>query len=66
MYCARLAHDAVHAAMSGRTKMVIGVVNNHFVHIPISLVAAGRQFVDPDGDLWDSVLEVTGQPRKIG
>jgi len=66
LYCARLAHDAVHAALSGRTKMVIGMWRTSFVHIPISLVAKGRQFVDPEGDTWESVLEITGQPRKIG
>ncbi len=62
VYCLRLAHNAVHAAMCGRTEMVIGRWHGRFVHIPISLAIGGRNTVDPNGDLWMSVLESTGQP----
>jgi 6-phosphofructokinase 1 len=30
--------------------------------VPIPLAVTGRNQVDPDGDLWMSVLEATGQP----
>lgn len=63
VYCIRLAHNAVHAAMAGRTEMVIGRWHGRFVHIPIPLAVSRRNTVDPDGDLWLSVLEATGQPR---
>lgn len=36
------------------------------VHVPISLVVSERNQVAPDGDLWLSVLESTGQPLKMG
>jgi 6-phosphofructokinase 1 len=62
VYCSRLAQNAVHAAMSGRTNMLIGRWHGTFVHIPFSFVTRGRRKVDPDGDLWHSVLESTGQP----
>ncbi len=62
VYCIRLAQAAVHAAMAGRTAMVVGRWHGRFVHVPISLATASRNLVDPDGDLWMSVLEVTGQP----
>lgn len=61
VYCYMLGKNAVHAAMCGRTEMVVGVVNNHHVHIPMPLMAAGRKKVDPRGALWFSVLENTGQ-----
>jgi hypothetical protein len=32
----------------------------------MSLVVSGRKKVDPDSDLWQSVLEVTDQPSRIG
>jgi 6-phosphofructokinase 1 len=32
------------------------------VHVPIALAISSRNLVDPDGDLWLSVLEATGQP----
>jgi len=63
VYCMRLAHNAVHAAMSGRTEMMVGRWHGRFVHIPMALAVRHRNLVDPNGDLWLSVLEATGQPR---
>jgi len=65
VYCLRLAHNAVHAAMSGRTEMVIGRWHKRFVHIPMATAIRQRSCVDPDGDLYMSVLESTGQPREF-
>ena len=65
VYCLRLAHAAVHAAMAGRTEMVVGRWHGRFVHIPMSLAISKRNQVDPDGDLWMSVLEATGQPIRF-
>lgn len=65
VYCIRLAHNAVHAAMSGRTEMVVGRWHGRFVHIPMALAIRERNQVDPDGDLWMSVLESTGQPKHL-
>jgi 6-phosphofructokinase 1 len=62
VYCWRLAQNAVHAAMSGRTQMVVGQWHGRLVHLPMGLVVSGRNRVDPAGDLWLSVLESTGQP----
>jgi len=65
VYCVRLAHNAVHAAMSGRTETVIGRWRGRFVHVPMSLTTRQRNTVDPHGDLWMTVLEATGQPRSF-
>jgi 6-phosphofructokinase 1 len=62
VYCLRLAQAAVHAAMAGRTEMVVGSWRSRFVHVPIPVAVASRNQVDPEGDLWMSVLEATGQP----
>jgi len=62
VYSLRLSHNAVHAAMCGRTEMVIGRWHGRFVHVPIALAIRERNQVDPNGDLWMSVLESTGQP----
>jgi 6-phosphofructokinase 1 len=66
VYCVRLAQTAVHAAMSGRTEMVVGRWRRRFVHIPMALAVSKRNQVDPHGDLWMSVLEATGQPVRFG
>ena len=62
-FCVLLGQNAVHAGMSGRTNMVIGYWNQYFVHIPISLTILKKKKVDPDGHLWQTVLETTGQGR---
>jgi len=62
IYCALLGTNAVHAAMAGRTEMLISLLHDHFVHVPIRMAVSRRNNVDPDGDLWRSVLESTGQP----
>jgi 6-phosphofructokinase 1 len=64
-YCLRLAQNAVHAGMAGKTGMLIGQWHNTLVHLPFGLVTQGRQRVDPAGDLWQAVLECTGQPVRI-
>jgi 6-phosphofructokinase 1 len=66
VFCLRLAQAAVHAAMAGRTAMVVGRWHGRFVHLPISLATGSRNQVDPNGDLWMSVLEATGQPPRFG
>lgn len=63
VYCLRLAQNAVHAALAGRTAMVVGRWRGRFVHLPMALAVSHRNEVEPSGDLWLSVLEATGQPR---
>jgi 6-phosphofructokinase 1 len=65
IYCLLLAFNAVHAAMAGKTDMVVGKWNNIFTHVPISPVVSRRNSISPDGTLWQSVLEVTGQPPSM-
>jgi 6-phosphofructokinase 1 len=62
IYCERLGNAAVHAAMAGKTKLIIGLVNDKFVHLPIKTVIAHRNHVEPEGDLWRDTLDATHQP----
>jgi len=62
IYCERLGNAAVHAAMAGKTKLIIGLVNNEFVHLPISTVISHRSHVAPEGNLWRDTLDATHQP----
>ncbi|MFW5870879.1 MAG: ATP-dependent 6-phosphofructokinase [Verrucomicrobiota bacterium] len=64
-YCFRLAQNAVHAGMAGRTTTLIGQWNSHFVHVPMRVVSNNRKTIDPSADLWQSVLDNTGQPWKL-
>jgi len=63
IYCGRLGANAVHAAMAGKTKMLMSHINDTFVHIPTELAVAKRNCIDPESDLWRDVIEATGQPH---
>jgi 6-phosphofructokinase 1 len=65
IYCARLGANAVHAAMSGRTSCLVGLVNHRLVHVPIDLATARRNRVNPESPLWRDVIETTGQPHLL-
>jgi 6-phosphofructokinase 1 len=62
IYCERLGNAAVHAAMAGKTKVIIGLVNNEFVHLPMKAAVSHRSHVDPEGNLWRDTLDATHQP----
>jgi len=62
LYCARLGANAVHAAMAGKTALLIGLWHSSFVHIPIGIAIKERKRVDPEGSLWRDLLETTRQP----
>jgi len=62
LYCARLGANAVHAAMTGRTGMLISEWNNSFVHVPIQMAVSKKNQVAPESPLWRDVLEATQQP----
>jgi 6-phosphofructokinase 1 len=61
VFCSFLGRDAVHAGMAGKTNLLIGRWNNHFVHLPMAASAGKRKQVTPGGKLWLSVLDATGQ-----
>jgi 6-phosphofructokinase 1 len=64
--CDQLARRAAHAAMAGKTDVVVSYLNESFVHVPIPMVVETKRRVDPEGELWASVLATTGQPARMG
>lgn len=62
IYCARLGSHAVHAAMAGKTDVMVSHLNGHYVYIPIPVAAQSRNKVNTEGSLWRDVLENTRQP----
>ncbi|MBU0553691.1 ATP-dependent 6-phosphofructokinase [Myxococcota bacterium] len=65
IFCVFLGQHAAHAGMAGKTDMLISSWNGAFIHLPIAAAIAGRRQVDPQGILWSSVLESTGQPLSM-
>jgi 6-phosphofructokinase 1 len=66
LLCDRLARNAVHAAMAGKTDVLMGMWYNSFIHVPIPLATSGRKLLRPEGDAWRAVLAATGQPVRFG
>jgi 6-phosphofructokinase 1 len=63
--CDQYARHAAHAAMAGKTGLVIGLLHDCFIHVPIDLLATRQKRVDPDGPEWSAVLAATGQPHRL-
>jgi 6-phosphofructokinase 1 len=64
-FCERLGRHAVHAAMAGKTDVLIGRSHRLFTHVPLPLVTAGRRCISPSSDLWMAVTASTGQPELV-
>ncbi|MFZ9519031.1 MAG: ATP-dependent 6-phosphofructokinase [Silvanigrellaceae bacterium] len=65
VFCAALGQNAVHAAMAGKTGMMVGYSHEQFTNVPLKLVTRGRKKFDTNSPLWLSVLASTGQPAKF-
>ena len=65
LLCDLFARHAVHAAMAGKTGVVIGFLHERFIHVPIELLATHTKRLDPTGGWWRSVLAATGQPERF-
>ncbi|SDK45626.1 6-phosphofructokinase 1 [Maridesulfovibrio ferrireducens] len=61
VYCGFLGQHAVHAAMAGKTDMVVSRLQARYVHLPLDLVTLKRKKLNVKSDYWRAVLESTGQ-----
>jgi len=63
--CDQFARHAAHAAMAGKTGMVIGYLHDRFIHVAIELLATQQKRLDPDSPAWSAVLSATRQPHRF-
>jgi 6-phosphofructokinase 1 len=63
--CDFYARNAVHAAMAGKTGLVIGLLHDSYIHIPIEMLATEKKHIDPNDIWWNAVLASTGQPARF-
>jgi 6-phosphofructokinase 1 len=61
VYCGFLGQNAVHAAMAGKTGLVVSRLRDHYIHLPLQLVTQKRRTLNCESDYWRAVLESTGQ-----
>jgi 6-phosphofructokinase 1 len=58
--CDSFARHAVHAAMAGKTDIIVGLQHGVFIHVPIPLATTERKRLSSEE--WASVVTATGQP----
>jgi 6-phosphofructokinase 1 len=63
LLCERFARAAVHAGMAGKTDLLVGLWHNQLVHIPLATSTGHVKRMDPEDELWTSVLALTGQNK---
>lgn len=61
--CDSFARHAVHAAMAGKTDMIIGLQHGMFIHVPIPMATVQRKRLSAEE--WASVVAATGQPDLV-
>jgi 6-phosphofructokinase 1 len=57
--CDSFARNAVHAGMSGKTDMIVGLQHGMFIHVPIAMATVRRKQLSAEE--WASVVTATGQ-----
>ncbi len=66
VYCGMLGQSAVHAAMAGKTDMVVAKLTDRYVHLPLNLIIRQRRKLNTRSGYWRAVLESTGQSGLYG
>lgn len=61
VYCGFLGQHAVHAAMAGRTGMVVARLMERYVHLPLELVTSHRRVLNACSEHWRSIVALTQQ-----
>ena len=65
-YCNALGQHAVHAGLAGFTNAMVGRWGGSFTVVPLGLVTSSRRHLDPSSDVWQRLLQTTGQPDLAG
>ena len=63
LLCEQLARNAVHAAMAGKTDLLIGLWHNNLIHVPLEVSTGVKKQLSAESELWTSVLALTGQEK---
>lgn len=61
--CDSFARHAVHAAMAGKTDMIVGLQHGVFIHVPIPMATHKRKRLS--NEEWAAVVTATGQPDLV-
>ncbi|CAK0785553.1 hypothetical protein CVIRNUC_008763 [Coccomyxa viridis] len=65
IYCKVLGQGAVHGAFAGFTGFTVGLVNTHYVYLPIPVIIQDTRKVDPRGRSWNRLKTAINQPEFV-
>eukprot|EP00878_Enallax_costatus_P026524 GHUV01028469.1.p1 GENE.GHUV01028469.1~~GHUV01028469.1.p1 ORF type:complete len:186 (+),score=52.02 GHUV01028469.1:425-982(+) len=65
IYCKVLGQGAVHGAFAGYTGFTVGLVNTHYVYLPIPTIIQAPRKVNPRGRRWNRLKTAINQPDLI-
>lgn len=65
VYCTRLASNAVHGVMAGKTGFVSSRLNNRYVYVPTELMTKTRKYIDTKSSLWRDVITNLRMPLSM-
>ena len=63
LLCERMARNAVHAGMAGKTDLLIGIWHGEYVHVPLPATLGMKKRMSPENEMWTTVLAITGQNK---
>ncbi|NNE95173.1 MAG: ATP-dependent 6-phosphofructokinase [Acidimicrobiales bacterium] len=61
-FCVSLGQHAVHAGMAGFTDVMVGHWNQRFTIVPLQAATQRRRQLEPEGPIWQRVVQTTRQP----
>lgn len=65
IYCKVLGQGAVHGVFAGYTGFTIGLVNTHYVLLPIGVIIQAPRVVDPLGRSYNRLITAISQPALL-
>jgi 6-phosphofructokinase 1 len=63
LLCEQFARSAVHAAMAGKTDVLIGLHHGDFIHVPLAASVGQKKRMSPEDEWWSAVLAITAQDK---
>ncbi|MEX2309130.1 MAG: ATP-dependent 6-phosphofructokinase [Pirellulales bacterium] len=63
LLCEQFARHAVHAALAGKTDIVVGLWHGEFIHVPLRASIGQKKRLSPEDEWWMTVLAITGQEK---
>jgi len=62
--CDQFARRAVHAAMAGKTDVMVGHMAGTFALVPLAMAVGRKRRLQVQGEFWAAALAATGQPAQ--